>query len=114
MQTSNSLVVIWSSNDRDVALQTVFLYVLNSRLKGWWEDVTLIVWGPSAELLSYDLELQMELEKIRAAGVKIQACRKCTDNYGVSDKLEELGIEVIYMGVPLTEYIREARHILTF
>jgi len=114
METSNSLVVIWSSNDRDVALQMVFLYVLNSRLKGWWEDVTLIIWGPSAELLSYDLELQMELEKIKAGGVKIQACRKCADNYGVSEKLEELGVEVIYMGVPLTEYLKENRHILTF
>ena len=114
MKNRKDLVVLWTSADREVALQMVFMYVLNSKLRNWWENITLIVWGPAEELLSYDVQLQMEMEKIIGSGVKVQACRKCSDNYGVSEKLEELGIEVVYMGEPFTTYVKEERHILTF
>jgi hypothetical protein len=33
--------------------------------------------------------------------------RKCSDLYGVSDDLKRLGIEVKYMGKPLTDYLRD-------
>lgn len=46
----NELVVLWTSGDREVALKMVFMYTLNSKLKGWWKDVTLIVWGPLLSL----------------------------------------------------------------
>ena len=39
-----SLVVLWTSGDREVALKMVFMYTLNAKLKGWWEEVILIVW----------------------------------------------------------------------
>ncbi|HAX17094.1 MAG TPA: DsrE family protein [Actinobacteria bacterium] len=108
------LVVVWTSPDREVALKMVFMYVFNSKLKKWWEDVTLIVWGPSAKLLSEDKELQEYIEKIKNEGVAIEACLRCSDMYGVTQKLEALGIDVKLMGEPLTSYAKEGRHILTF
>lgn len=113
-ERENSLVVVWSSGDREVALKMVFMYTLNSKLKDWWEDVRFIVWGPSAKLLSVDVELQEYLQKMRDAGVILEACKKCSDLFGVSAKLEDLGIDVKYMGVPLTTYLKEGRHIITF
>ena len=113
-QKENSLVVVWSSGDREVALKMVFMYTLNSKLKGWWEDVRFVVWGPSAKLLSVDIELQEYLQKMRDAGVILEACKKCSDLFGVSAKLEDLGINVKYMGVPLTTYLKEGRNIITF
>lgn len=113
-ERENSLVVVWSSGDREVALKMVFMYTLNSKLKGWWEDVRFIVWGPSANLLSVDIELQEYLQKMRDAGVILEACKKCSDLFGVSAKLEDLGIDVKYMGVPLTTYLKEGRNIITF
>jgi hypothetical protein len=113
-EKENSLVVIWSSGDREVALKMVFMYTLNSKLKSWWEDVRFIVWGPSSKLLSEDSELQDYLQKIRDAGVVLETCKKCADLYGVSAKLEELGIDVRYMGEPLTTYIKEGRNVITF
>lgn len=108
------MVVIWSSGDREVAKKMVFMYSYNLRFKGWWGRVRLVVWGPSAQLLSMDLELQEELEDLKAVGVELQACKACADLYGVTDKLKSPGIEVIYMGVPLTEMLKTGWTCLTF
>ena len=111
---SDSLVVIWSSGDREVAKKIVFMYTKNSRIKDWWGKVRLVVWGPSAQLLATDLELQEELEDLKAVGVELLACKACTDLYGVTDKIEALGIQVIYMGAPLTEMLKTGWTCLTF
>ncbi|MGP8052075.1 MAG: DsrE family protein [Desulfobaccales bacterium] len=111
---SESLVVIWSSADREIAKKMVFMYSKNSKLKGWWGRVRLVVWGPSAQLLAMDLELQEELADLQAVGVELQACKACADLYGATDKLRSLGIEVIYMGAPLTEMLKTGWTCLTF
>ena len=110
----NKLAVIWSSADREVALSNVFMYTKNSKLRGWWPTVRLVVWGPSAKLLCQDQELQEELELLKDAGVELQACKACSDMHGVSDQLEALGIEVKYMGVPLTEMLQGGWTCLTY
>lgn len=114
IDANEKLVVIWSSADREVAKEMTFLYAFNSKKKGWWEDVTLIIWGPSGNLLSQDFELQEYITRIKELGIKLEACKKCSDNYGISKKLEELGVDVKYMGEPLTEYLKEGRKVITF
>jgi hypothetical protein len=111
---ADSLVVVWTSGDREVARKMVFMYTKNSRLQGWWGRVRLVVWGPSALLLTQDRELQEELEELKAAGVELLACKACAQLYGVTDQLRALGIEVIYMGKPLTEMLKSGWHCLTF
>jgi len=113
-EKDNGLVVVWTSGDREVALKIVFMYTLNSKLKGWWEDVCLIVWGPSAKLLSEDVELQGYIKKMKDAGIVLEACKACSDSYGVSEKLEKLGVNVKYMGEPFTAYIKKGRKVITF
>ena len=113
LANNEKLVILWTSGDREVALKMVFMYTLNSKKFKWWDDITLVVWGPSAKLLSEDKELQELIKKSNDAGIVLKACKGCADQYGVSEKLQELGIEVKYMG-ELTNYIKEGRHILTF
>ena len=112
LKSSDKLVVLWTSADREVALKMVFMYTYNSKRFKWWDDITLVVWGPSAKLLSEDVELQDYVKKIMDQGTVVKACKGCADQYGVSEKLEELGITVKYMS-ELTDYIKEGRHILT-
>jgi len=112
LRPEDRLVVVWTSGDREVALKMVFMYTFNSRKFEWWDDITLVVWGPSARLLSEDEELQDYIRRIDSAGVTLKACKGCADMYGVSEALESLGIEVKYMG-ELTNYIKEGRHVLT-
>jgi len=110
----DKLAVIWSAPDEGVAKNMVFMYAKNSRLKDWWPHVTLVIWGPSAEFITNNATVQQELEDAQAAGVEVVACKACADNYGVSDKLSALGVEVKYMGQPLTDMLKEGWHVLTF
>ena len=102
----NRLAILWTSPDKEVAQKMVFMYAKNSKLRDWWGQVRLIIWGPSARLLVTDVELQEELEELKRAGVELQACKACADQYGVSERLAELGVEVILMGLPLTNYLK--------
>ncbi len=116
LRPEDKLVVVWTSGDRDVALKMVFMYTYNGSTTrfGWWHDITLIIWGPSSKLLSQDKELQEYLFKMKEAGITLEACKACSDMYGVSEKLQELGVDVRYMGQALTDYIKEGRHVITF
>ncbi len=108
------LKVIWTSSDKDVALKMVHMYVYNAKLNKWWDDIELIIWGPSAKLLSEDKDLQLSIEAMLKKDIKVMACKACSDSYGVTEILEKLGIEVMYMGVPLTEYLKSDAKVITF
>ena len=111
---NEKLVIIWTSGDRDVAIKMIFMYAYNAKKYKWWDDITLIVWGPSAKLITEDEELQDYMHKIIDSGISVKACKGCSDQYGVSEKLAELGIIVKYIGKEFTDYIKEGRNILTF
>ena len=111
---SSRLLVVWTSGDRDVALKMVFMYAYNAKLNGWWDEVQLLVWGPSSKLLSVDEEVQEYIAKMKDEGVELNACKACADQYGVSDKLTALGLDVKYMGEPLTAMLKDGWTTVTF
>ncbi len=113
-EETGKLAILWSSGDREVALTLAYPYARNSKIRGWWDEVRLIVWGPSEKILAFDAELQDGLYGLAKEGVELVACKGCSDNYGTSEKLSELGIEVMYMGAPLTDMIKEGWKVLTF
>lgn len=110
----SKLVVVWTSGDREVALKMVYMYTYNAKKNAWWDKIRFIVWGPSSKLLSEDKELQDYLHKIKDVGVEVLACKACADMYGVSDKLEEIGLEVKYIGKDLSEMLQSGWTSLTF
>lgn len=110
----DELVVIWASGDKEIATKMLFMYAGNAMKHGWWESIELIVWGPSAKLLSEDEELQQKIKEMILQGIQVEACKACSDSYGVSEVLENLGIEVRYLGKTLTEYLKSGKKILNF
>jgi hypothetical protein len=80
----------------------------------WFDEVRLVVWGPSARLLAGDKDLQAKVKAMMKDGVVVQACVVCADSYGVSDTLRSLGIEVKAMGKPLTDILKSDYKVLTF
>jgi len=108
------LGVVWTSGDKDVAERVCFMYVHNAKKAKWFDEVEMVVWGPSAKLLSEDAALQKYVKKMIDDGVKVKACKACADSYGVSKILSGLGIEVKYMGKPLSDMLNGDWKVLTF
>jgi hypothetical protein len=113
MSEKKILHVLWTNGDPITAEKMVFMYTINSLKKGWWEKVNLIIWGAPAKLVSEDVNIQKKVKEALDAGVHISACKACADQLGVSESLEKLGIEVAYMGVPLTEILNSEERLLT-
>lgn len=102
----NKLLIVWSSGEREVAKKLIFLYGSVMLPRSYWDEATIMIWGPSAKLLAYDDELQKDLRLAQSTGVKFNACIVCSDDYGVSDKLKDLGIELIHTGEMLTHSLQ--------
>ena len=110
----DSLCIVWSSSDPEVADNLAFMYAHNSLKKQWWGQVRLIIWGPSAKLASENTHIQNRLREMMDDGVEVWTCRSCAENYGVVDKLEALGTEVVYVGAPFTKMLKTGWQHLTF
>ncbi len=110
---SRELTVLWTSGDREVALNMGLMYTGAAKSMKWWDKVTLIVWGPSQKLLVQDKAIQAEVRKMKKAGVKLQACIACASRYGVVKKLRALGVEVKPMGRPLTRALQGPGKVLS-
>lgn len=108
------LLVVWTSGDPEVATHMVFMYCANAKKHGWWDEVTLLVWGPSQKLLAESEALQGELAQMLDLGVQVVACKACADRYVIADRLEALGVEVFYTGELLTEWAKSGRAVITF
>jgi hypothetical protein len=102
---AEKLLIVWSSADREVAREIVFVYLLSAMKQQCWDRARLVVWGPSARLLSRDEELQALLKEVLAEGVDVHASQECAERYGVADTLAELGITVQPMSEPLSEML---------
>lgn len=108
------LVILWTSGDPDVAIKMVFMYAKGSMKNDWWKSINLIIWGPSSKLTSENEQIQNEIKEMQKLGIVVEACKACADQYGVADKLEDLGIEVKYMGEPLTDFLKSDAKVVTF
>ncbi|MFZ7133829.1 MAG: DsrE family protein [Eubacteriales bacterium] len=111
---SNNLFIIWTSDNKDVAMKMVFMYARNGKKHHWWDRIQVIVWGPSVKLLVQDEELQGHLQILKDFGVECYACITCAEMYGASNFLRDLGIEVIPMGEPVSSMLKEGWKSLTF
>jgi hypothetical protein len=113
MSKKTHLYVLWTNDNPVTAEKMVFMYTVNSLIHGWWEKVTLIIWGATAKLVSEDITIQEKIREALDAGVHITACKACADQLGVTETLEKLKIEVKYWGLPLTELLKNNERLLT-
>ena len=113
-QIPDKLVVVWTSDDPYVAERVALMYTHAAKTNNWFRDVTLIVWGPSAKLISENIRLQDKIKAMQKDGVKIEACIACSNAYGVTEDLKKLGYMVKGMGKPLTDYLKTGAKVLTF
>jgi len=109
----NTLLILWTTAERETALQMVFMYAANARRHDWWSEVTLLVWGAATRALCEDEGLQAGLAQVREAGVEVVACRKCAENLDRVEALKALGVKVFYTGQFLTDWLKAGKHMIT-
>ena len=113
MSKKTHLYLLWTNDNFITAEKMVFMYTMNSLIHGWWEKVTLIIWGAPAKLVSEDDRIQELIQEALDVGVHITACKACADQLGVTEILEKMNIEVKYWGTPLTEILTNNEKLLT-
>ncbi len=109
----DNLLILWISVDKDVAEKMVFMYAIDSMKEKLWNEVTLLIWGPSSKLISEDESIRGRLKEMISMGVKVIACKQCADSYGVSKELSEIGINVFNTGIFLTVWMKAGKKIIT-
>jgi hypothetical protein len=109
----NKINILWTTDNKDTIFNLLSMYAINSKIYDWWKTVNVIIWGASAKLIGIDVQVQAEIIEMSNHGVSIEACKDCCDKFGVTDRLIQLGINVRYMGEPLTDYIKSGERILT-
>ncbi|MDK2887080.1 MAG: hypothetical protein PWP54_1660 [Thermosipho sp. (in: thermotogales)] len=109
----NKLAIIWTTAEKQVFDEVIFPYLYNSKEQKWWDDLTLIIWGPSENLVVENTAIKEKIKLLKEKGIKILACKWCADNHKITEKLSELA-EVIYVGNSTTEILKGNYKVLNF
>ena len=110
---SDSLFILWTNDNLLTSEKMVCMYAHNAKLRKWWKNVTIIIWGATAKLVAENLSIQKKLKQMMEDGVEISACQACADQLGVTEIIKGLGIELKYWGEPLTELIKNGSKLIT-
>jgi len=111
---SDTLVVLWSSGDTDVAEKACLMYAHAAKKYNWFKEVILIVWGPSEKLLAENSKLKDKIAVMKKDGVIVEACIACSNMYGVTNDLKVCEVDVKGMGVPLTRYLKRGYKVVSY
>jgi len=110
----NELMIVWTTDNMDTVENMICLYALNAKKKGFFDEVTLLVWGASQRLLSEDESIKAKVKEMIEAGVKVVACKKCSENMGIEENLQSCGVDVFYTGELLTDWAKSGKPLMTF
>lgn len=111
----DKVFILIADADPRILTDVVFPYARNAVRNQWIEEIVLILWGPIQKTVVGALELKSQVMDLVAADhISVWACKQCSDDYNVSEKLEELGVTVQYVGEKVSNMMKEGWHQLTF
>lgn len=87
---------------------------LNTLKKKWMEEVRVILWGPTEKLAIENSWFQEQIKLLIDSGLEVYACKASSDEYGVSQQLSEIGVNVDYMGRFTMKMLKEGWNQMTF
>ncbi|WP_321312586.1 DsrE family protein [Halarcobacter sp.] len=105
--------ILWTTDNKETALHMVLLYAHNAKIKGWMEEVSVLVWGASQKLIAEDKEIQEKVKAMIDDGVKVTACLKCAENMQIAEGLEACNIDIYYTGELLSDWIKSGDTIIS-
>jgi len=107
------LLIHWTTDNFDTSMNMVLLYAYNAKANGLWDEITLLVWGASQNLVKDNKEVAQKLKDIKDIGVRTIACAHCAGEQNTTKSLENCGIETFATGKLLTQWLQEDKKILT-
>ena len=110
---SRNVKILWTTDNKETALHMVCMYAHNALLKGWMDDVEVLVWGASQRLIAEDAEVRKAVMQMMDDGVKVYACLKCADTLGITEQLEACDIDVHYTGDLLSGWVHANEKVLS-
>ncbi|MFP4143440.1 MAG: hypothetical protein ACLFT7_08890 [Thermoplasmata archaeon] len=102
---NSKLLIVLSTGEREKAL-TGLMYAKNAIEQKWIEKIQVIFFGPIENLMVKDEEIREYAEAI-AEQTECIACKYLSDRDNISEDIEELGMDVDYVGSIISDYIRE-------
>ncbi len=110
---TNKVTILWVNDNPITADTMVFMYAINAKKQEWFQEVEIIIWGPTATLVATDAMIQDKIKQAQEAGVIVKACISCANKLGVTQQLKDLNLQVYGMGLELTNILKNKEHLLT-
>ncbi len=110
----DELVIFWASKDKKLGKKTVIKYIKESIEHKWWGGISLIMWGPSIELLLEEETIRAELLALNNKYMSIEISKEYTDEAGLTDEIKGLGLTVRPCGEAVTLCLRTGIRMITF
>ncbi len=101
----SKVLVILSTGEKEKAY-TGIMYATNAQKNKWLDEVKVIFFGPFEDLLCADEEVADFASQLLDFETPI-ACKRLSDNAGISDRLKEMGYNVEYVGKIISDFIKE-------
>lgn len=99
------LLTVIATGNKEKALAGL-MFTRNAIKYRWLDDVKVVFFGPSEELVVHDERVAHMTEEI-AAVTDCFACKYISDEQGVSEDLADVGIRVEYVGTVIADLIKE-------
>ena len=99
------VLIILATGEKEKALAGI-LYAKNAQKNRWLEDVKVVFFGPFESLVCDDEEVAQEASQLLDYQTPV-ACKFLSDHAGKSDKLQDLGFDVEYVGSLVSNHIKE-------
>ncbi len=102
---ASKILIILATGEKEKALAGI-LYAKNAQKNRWLEDVKVVFFGPFESLVCDDEEVAQEASQLLDYQTPV-ACKFLSDHAGKSDKLQDLGFDVEYVGSLVSNHIKE-------
>ena len=102
---ASKVVVIISTAEKEKAI-TGMMFAVNSQKNKWLDEVKVIFFGPFEDLICRDPEVSDFASQLLSFETPI-ACKRLSDNAGISDRLKEMGYGVEYVGTIISDLIKK-------
>jgi hypothetical protein len=107
------LTILWTNADPLTSRHMVMMYARNAKLNGWFDSVTVVLWGAPQRYVADDENIRLEMEIAKQAGVEFSACISCASRLNLTSELDELGIETVKWGEKLSDILKNKEALIT-